>query len=413
MKQVSILQENYPLNPIRWTEKQSLVFLFPLIISISFAMDVFVPAIPMMSHFFQTDDRIMQASLYLFMLTVAIGQLFVGPVADYIGRRRITLYAALLFFLGSTLSAFSTNLPALLSGRMIQAIGACGTYLLCFIIIRDNFSTKACARLFSVLAGINSMIASSAPVIGGILLDLTHDWRSGFYFLMLLGLLMSLMAWRNIPDYDFPKPEKMGLGKLANAKQILNHRGFRQYVFIASVSLLGLYLFCAISPGILISKLKLSPTQYGLWFGLNALTVFVSNMLAARLTFILQLEKIVRAGLLLMMTSCLLMLALNFGQLTVGHFMFPMLSLTVGIGLSMGSATALALKDFQHQAGTATAMLGASQFGLSGLIGVLTAQWSPSPFIIAIPMLCMTLLAIIKKPAPQENNLRSHQPGVE
>ena len=98
------------MNPIRWTEKQSLIYLFPLIISISFAMDVFVPAIPVMSVFFQTNDRVMQASLYLFMLTVALGELFAGPTADRIGRRRVTVYSAILFFIGSGLSAFSSTL---------------------------------------------------------------------------------------------------------------------------------------------------------------------------------------------------------------------------------------------------------------------------------------------------------------
>jgi hypothetical protein len=33
----------------------------------------------------------------------------------------------------------------------------------------------------------------------------------------------------------------------------------------------------------------------------------------------------------------------------------------------MGTATALALKDFKQQAGTATALLGSCQFGLAGL----------------------------------------------
>lgn len=66
------------MNSIGWTERQSLYRLFPLIISISFAMDVFVPAIPEMSRFFKTDSTTMQATLYLFMLTVALGQLLVG-----------------------------------------------------------------------------------------------------------------------------------------------------------------------------------------------------------------------------------------------------------------------------------------------------------------------------------------------
>ena len=356
-------------------------------------MDVFVPAIPTMSLYFKTNGSVIQASLYVFMLTVALGQLFIGSMADRFGRRRITLYAGFLFFAGSLLAALSQSISTLIIARMIQAAGACGTYLLCFIIIRDNFLTTTCARLFSILCGTNAMIASSAPVIGGILLDLTQDWRSGFYFLTILCLIMSFIAFRNIPDYEYPKQE---LSYLSVFKMILFNNDFRQYTLIASVSLLGLYLFCALSPGILIDQLHLSPTQYGLWFGLNAMTVFFINILTARLTYLYALEKITRFGLFWIIFSCILMIFLNFYQISVVRFMLSMLCLTIGIGLSMGTATALALKDFKQQAGTATALLGACQFGLSGFIGILTAQWTPKPLSLALPVLCLSTLGLVK-----------------
>ncbi|HAT1882671.1 TPA: multidrug effflux MFS transporter [Legionella pneumophila] len=384
------------MNSIGWTERQSLYRLFPLIISISFAMDVFVPAIPEMSRFFKTDSTTMQATLYLFMLTVALGQLLVGPLADRFGRRKMALSMALLFLAGSLISALAPSVPTLIFARIIQAAGACGTYLLCFIIVRDNFSTNTCARLFSILSGTNSMVASSAPVIGGLLLDLTQDWHSGFYFLTLLGVLMSGIAFRYIPDYHYPKPELPQMRVHQVMRQIIDNSDFRQYTLIAAASLLGLYLFCALSPGILITQLHLSATEYGFWFGLNAMTVFIANMMAARLTYSHSLERIVRWGLVLMILSCFFMIALNLHQSSILSFMLPMLGLTVGIGISMGTATALALKNFEQQAGIATALLGACQFGLAGLIGVLTAQWMPGPLSVAIPVLCFTALGLAR-----------------
>lgn len=384
------------MNPIRWTERQSLFRLFPLIISISFAMDVFVPAIPEMCRFFKTDGTTMQASLYVFMLSVALGQLLVGPLADRFGRRRMALCTAFLFLAGSLLAALAPSVPAFIVARIIQASGACGTYLLCFIIVRDNFSTNACARLFSILSGTNSMVASTAPVIGGLLLDWTQDWHSGFYFLTLLGFLMSMVAFRYIPDYNYSKPDPSQFRIYKAMKGMMDNSDFRQYTLIASASLLGLYLFCALSPGILITQLHLSATEYGFWFGLNAMTVFIANMIAARLTYSHPLERIVRCGLVLMILSCFFMIVLNIHQCSILSFMFPMLCLTIGIGISMGTATALALKDFEQQAGVATALLGACQFGLAGLIGILIAQWMPGPLILAIPVLCFSALGFVR-----------------
>lgn len=240
------------------------------------------------------------------------------------------------------------------------------------------------------------MVASSAPVIGGLLLDMTQDWHSGFYFLTLLGVLMSGIAFLYIPDYDYPKTELPQLRVHQVMRQIIDNSDFRQYTLIASASLLGLYLFCALSPGILITQLHLSATEYGFWFGLNAMTVFIANMMAARLTYSHSLERIVRWGLVLMILSCFFMISLNLHQSSILSFMLPMLCLTVGIGISMGTATALALKDFEQQAGVATALLGACQFGLAGLIGILTAQWMPRPLSLAIPVLCFTALGLAR-----------------
>ncbi len=356
-------------------------------------MDVFVPAIPVMSSFFKTNDTVMQASLYVFMLTVALGQLIVGPLADQYGRRRIAIYAALLYFIGSILSALSQSISLLIMARVIQAAGSCGTYLICFIIVRDNFPTTVCARLFSILGGINAMIASLAPVIGGLLIDTTHDWHSSFYFLTLIGLLMSITAFYRIPNYAYPK---QNTAQLKIFKTILTNHYFRQYTLIASVNLLGLYLFCALSPGILISQLHLSATHYGLWFGLNALTVFFINIITAGLTYYYSLEKIVRFGLACILFACILMIFLNYYNTSVLRFMLPMLCLTSGIGFSMGTATALALQDLKQQAGSATALIGACQFSLAGFIGILTAQWEPKPWVLAFPVLCISILAFMK-----------------
>ncbi|ASQ46548.1 Bicyclomycin resistance protein [Legionella clemsonensis] len=358
-------------------------------------MDVFVPAIPEMSRFFHTSSTTMQASLYVFMLTVAIGQLLIGPLADRFGRRRIALGTAVLFFAGSLLSSLAPSVPTLIIARSIQAAGACGTYLLSFIIVRDNFSTTACARLFSMLNGINSIIASAAPVIGGLLLDITLDWHSEFYFLTLLGFLMSIVVWRYIPDYNYPKSKHSKTNLYKTIKPMIANSSFRKYTLIASSSLLGLYLFCALSPEILITNLHLSATAYGLFFGLNAVTVCFSNMIAARLTYSYSLERIVFWGLAFMITSCFFMMICNLHQSSILTFMLPMLCLTIGIGTCMGSAAALALKDFEQQAGIATALLGACQFGLAGFIGMLIAQLAPGPFSLALPVFCFSLLGFV------------------
>jgi DHA1 family bicyclomycin/chloramphenicol resistance-like MFS transporter len=383
------------MNLLRWSHKQCLLKLFPLVITISFGMDVFVPAIPSMRVYFETTSNYMQATLYIFMWTVAIGQLFIGPLADKFGRHRLAHYTALLFLLGSIIASQAFSMSVLLVARVIQAIGACGTYLLCFIIIRDNFSTKDCGRLFSQLAGTNAIAASTAPIIGGILLDWTQNWRSGFYFLTGLGIIITFTAYRNIPNYTY-QVSKISGGIFSRFRHILSNAHFRQYSLISANGMLGLYLFCALSPKILIGDLKLTGTAYGLWFGLNAMTAFMANFIAARLTMYRTLHQIVQYGLIIITFAASVMLIIDFFYTGVLYFMLPMLCLTIGIGMSMGCATALALKDFEAIAGTATSLVSAIQFGLAGLIGILVTFWTLGPMSLAIPMLILALFNLVK-----------------
>lgn len=118
-------------------------------------------------------------------------------------------------------------------------------------------------------------------------------------------------------------------------------------------------------------------------------------MIAARLTYSYPLEKIVFWGLVLMLLACFFMIIFNLHQSSVLTFMLPMLCLTVGIGTCMGSAAALALKDFEQQAGIATALLGSCQFGLAGLIGILVAQLIPGPLSLAIPVFCFSAIGFV------------------
>ncbi|WP_367607815.1 multidrug effflux MFS transporter [Legionella sp. W05-934-2] len=383
------------MNYLRWTERQCVIKLLPLVISTSFAMDIFVPAIPDMIAYFNSTNRIMQASLYAFMVTVAIAQLFIGPLSDRYGRRGIGIVSAWLYFGGSFLCMLTPSVHVLIFARVIQAIGACGTYLTCFIVIRDNFDTKTCGRLFSLLTGLNAFIASTAPVIGGLLLDVTTTWRSGFCFLSGLGLLILYAVKRNIPHYPQPTTSTTIRGCFRAYQSIFETPTFRQYAFSASTGLLGLYLFCALSPDILIRQFHHTGTQYGLWFGLNALTVFFANYLAAHLTHRLPLQRIVNIGLCLIVLASFSMMALNFYHPNTMRFMLPMLGMTVGIGLSMGCSIALSLQGFEKNAGTATALVSACQFALAGILGWIVAEFSVTTVSLALPVLLFAIMSLM------------------
>ena len=54
-----------------------------------FALNVLAPALPGLARSLQTDYATIQLTLILYLLTVAVIQLIVGPISDRIGRRKM------------------------------------------------------------------------------------------------------------------------------------------------------------------------------------------------------------------------------------------------------------------------------------------------------------------------------------
>ena len=383
------------MNVVGWSIKQAIWKLFPLFISISFATDVYVPALPLIGEYFSIYNSSLQATLYVFMFTVAFAQLIIGPLADILGRRMLGVGAAVFYLSGSLLCGFSNSLSVLLIGRVLQAIGACGTYLLCFIIVRDNFRTKECGQIFSLLWGVNAIVASIAPLIGGGLVDITATWRSGFMFVSAIAVLILLAAVFNIPNYQPANKNKYAKLEWRTWLIIFKNSYFQKYTIFAACGLLGLYLFCALSPVILIKNLHISATQYGMLFSLNALIVFASNLLAAHLAKTRKLETIVFGGIWLVIVAGVLMIAVNLVSTSVYSFMLPMYLMTIGLGCSMGSAVALALRDLEKLASVATSIVASIQFGFAALVGCLGSAFSISPISLALPVLLVAITGLM------------------
>ena len=72
--------------------------------------------------------------------------------------------------------------------------------------------------------------------------------------------------------------------------------------------------------------------------------------------------------------------------------MLPMWAVLAGVGVVTPNATALALADYPHAAGTASAYLGSAQFVVGGVLAPATAALDIAP---ALSMSCAIALACL------------------
>ena len=121
----------------------SLVCITPL------ANDMFIPAFSTMKSVFLTDHIGLVISVYL--LALALGQPFYGPLSDRFGRKPILLVGFSLFILGSVFTLVTNTYSWFLFARLLQGLGSCCAIISVFAIIKDTRKDKAFIRAMSTV----------------------------------------------------------------------------------------------------------------------------------------------------------------------------------------------------------------------------------------------------------------------
>src|SRR5437588_8474806 len=143
------------------------------------ATNILLPSLPQMAASLNVSSAAVTSAITIFLAVFALGQLVVGPISDRYGRRWPVLIGFAVFFAGSVWCGLATDLPGLLTGRVIQAAGACATSVLSPAIARDMFSGAALARAMALIMIAMAAAPGFSPLLGGAL-DHYFGWRSEF-----------------------------------------------------------------------------------------------------------------------------------------------------------------------------------------------------------------------------------------
>ena len=96
MQQSSIDSNTREIN-----KKRSLGLLLFIVPLAQISVDLYSPSLPYISKQFLTTNALVQNTITLYFLGFGLGQLFFGPLSDFIGRKRTIVLGLFCFFLFS------------------------------------------------------------------------------------------------------------------------------------------------------------------------------------------------------------------------------------------------------------------------------------------------------------------------
>ncbi|MEV4490195.1 multidrug effflux MFS transporter [Micromonospora coxensis] len=364
-------------------------------------IDMYLPALPAIVADFHTTSAAVQLTLTGTLAGLAVGQLLIGPLSDAVGRRTPLIAGIALHVVASLLCALAPTVAVLGGLRVVQGLGIAAASVVAMAVVRDLFSGAAFATLLSRLLLVMGAAPILAPTLGGALLRAT-DWRGVFVALAAFGVLLVVVAALGLPETLPPARRRRGgvAATLSVYGTLLRDRTFVGLVLVAGLAMAALFAYVAGSSFVLQEQYGLDEQQFGLAFGAGAVGLIAATQGNVRLLRRYSSQRILVTALTVGTVAGLALLAVAATGL--GGLPSLLVSLWVVLaatGLAMPNAPALALSRHGEAAGTASALLGAVQFGVGALaaplVGVLGTGAVAMALVVAGGMVASTAVLLV------------------
>ncbi|MDM2904849.1 multidrug effflux MFS transporter [Citrobacter sp. Cpo015] len=384
-------------SPVTTASQTGLTFILilsGLMAFTSLSTDIYLPAMPTMAEDLHGN---VELTITGFLIGFTIAQLIWGPISDHMGRRKPLFIGMVLFIIGSAGCALSTSITQIVFWRVFQALGACTGPMLARAMIRDLFARTRAAQVLSTLVLVMAIAPIAGPLIGGQIIRLS-TWHSIFWLLVVIGALMFIsLNWlpETLPE---DKRVKASLaGAFRNYRSLLTNGRFMRYTLSLTFYYVGAYAFITGSPFVYISYYHVDPQHYGWLFALNIIGVMAMSVVNRRLVQRHALEQLLKyATMLAALAAVALALLVKLesgGIVAIIVSIFLLFSMN---GIIAATSTAAALDAVPNIAGSASALIGALQYGSGIISSLLLAAFSDgTPWTMAWIIALFTLLSAV------------------
>jgi DHA1 family bicyclomycin/chloramphenicol resistance-like MFS transporter len=349
------------------------------------SIDMYLPALPVISAQFGVPAGSAQMTLSTYILGFAIGQLLYGPMADSLGRKPVILGGTLVFAGAAVACALAQSIDQLIIMRFFHGLAAAAASVVINALMRDVYPKEEFSRMMSFVMLVTTIAPLVAPMVGGAVL-VWFSWHAIFWILAVAALLASAMIFFFI-DETLPVERRQKFHirtTMGNFASLFRHKRVLSYMLASGFSFAGMFSFLSAGPFVYIELNHVSPQHFGYYFALNIVFLFVMTIINSRFVRRVGAINMFRAGLWIQFVMAIWMvvsafLGIGFWALVVGVAAF------VGcVSMISSNAMAVILDEFPHMAGTASSLAGTFRFGIGAVVGALLSM---ATFNTAWPML--------------------------
>ena len=384
-------------------EALTYITLVSLVAYAAIATDLYLPTIPYMIADLGGTTSDGQLTLSVFMVGLALGQLFFGPLSDRFGRVPVVRTGTLLFLVTSLLCALANDMGFMWAMRALQGMAAASGPVIARAIVRDRYEGNRAAQVMSTLSAAMAIIPMVAPSIGALILQFA-EWPAVFIALAVFAALV-LAALSRLPETtSISSVERLTLSMVIRSfSEMLRRHAFLGYQMAGSFSFAALFVYLSTVAFFLPDVFNIPTSLFGYAFALTVCGFMTGSLINARLVMQFGMNQTLKAGLSISLLSAVIIVLLSA---KASDYLYAMAALSstlfLGVGLTASNASMGAISLFAHRAGSASAVYGFTHALLASAVGAVAGLLyqgrllEPALIILGCAMLAFSGLWLVQ-----------------
>lgn len=351
----------------RRSQKTYLIWLPTFLIIYNFCAnlsnDIYLPSLPTLVKVFGTTPTASQLTMTAWFAGVMLPQLFLGPLSDKIGRRPVLFSGGICFLLATLICAVSQGIDMLILARFFQGVGVCSLNVTTFSILADLYSYRERIHITNKISMWGNIAPLIGPVIGGFVL-IWLGWQANFVIIFLAALFGIVGLWFVLPETNSQlNPRALNSKQLYRTyTRLIKNKLFLNHLLPYCLMLGGLIVYLIAAPFVIITKLKISPEN----FGFIQIPIFSAYILGSiYINFITDEVKIkqrLKNGINIALCGSMMMVVNCLFDDSLILFIIPMVFYSLGFSLCASSMVTESMSAAGQAKGAAAAFLG---FGMA------------------------------------------------